>query len=60
MKDRTTIDTNSKLKLRSDELIRQINIINSYDDMLRTKYYPVMVHSIKLLLQYTIILKEDN
>ncbi len=52
--------TSEQMKLRSNELLRQINIINSYDEYIRVKYYPVMTHKIKLLLQYTIILKEDN
>ena len=37
---------------RINELIREISIINSYDEYLRLKYYNLMIYKIKLVKSY--------
>ena len=49
-----------RLEARSKELINTITLINSYDTYLRVKYYPVLKHSIALLMQYTILIEEGT
>jgi len=52
------IDEAIRLENRSIQLIDSIKKINAYEPYLRLKYYPVLKHSIALLLQYSIILNE--
>jgi len=44
------------LNNRCKELIDSIKTINNYEGYLRDKYYPVLIHEIELLKQYTIML----
>lgn len=53
-------DELERLDNRCKQLIKTITMINSYDRYLRIKYYPVLEHSIALLMQYTIIIKENT
>ena len=53
-------DELNRIDIRCKELTQAIATINSYTPYLRQKYYTVLIHSIKLLLQYTLILQENE
>ena len=63
MKNITTMilpDELERMDKRCKELINAIQTINQYEPYLRMKYYTVLEHSIKLLLQYTLIIKDNT
>ena len=45
-------------RTRINELTSAIRVMNSYEPYLRNKYYNVMIHCSKLLLQYTLMIKD--
>ena len=55
-----TISDIIRLDDRNKQLISKIRLINQYDTHLRIKYYDVLIHSIKLLLQNTLVIADYN